>query len=411
MTNASVMRMPREIRFGNGTLALTGAIARQFAGSVLLCTDENIASTPGAARLMRSLADAGIECSTFARTEPDLPIACVEAAAQVAAGQHLDAVIGFGGGSCIDLAKLVSVLYVDPGPLDRFYGENMVVRQGLPVIAVPTTAGTGSEVTPVAVVSDPRRRLKVGVSSPMLVPQAAICDPEATLSCPPGVTAFAGIDALIHAVESYCAPKRELDDQAYPGDVFRGENSLTRPYALIAAHHIARSLETAISDGGDAEARSGMLFGSLCAGLAFSHAGTAIAHALQYPVGASTSTPHGLGVGLLAPYTLEFCRPDADASLAELAVRLGVADGADPAGAAIDEIARLSQASGIPRTLAEIGVEHGDLPRLAHEAASITRLLKNSPRPAGEPDLLTILEAAWKGERGDADRRAERAEK
>jgi len=400
MTLDATLRMPRRVLFGRGALAAAGRAVGDLGRRALVCTDETILATPAGERLLASLAAAGVEARVFAETTPDVPLSCVEACVAFARREPVDFVVGFGGGSCLDLAKVVALLLSHEGEeLERFYGENQVNGPVLPVVGIPTTAGTGSEVTPVAVVSDPRRRLKVGVSSERLVPAVAICDPEATIGCPPSVTGFAGIDALVHAVEAYCAPPRHNSWDAYPGDVFRGRDPLSADYALRAAAHVGAALERAYAHGDDVDARERMLFGSLCAGIAFAHAGTAAAHALQYPIGAATHTPHGLGVGLLAPYTLQAARPHADAALAELAGALGVAGGGDDAEATIAEIERLGRAVGVPASLAEIGVALETLPGYAADAAGIERLVRNSPRPVGAPELLAILRAAWSGNR------------
>jgi alcohol dehydrogenase len=335
----------------------------------------------------------------FAEVEPDLPLATIDRCLTSVAGREIDLVIGLGGGSCIDAAKIAALLLQHPGPLERYYGESAVPGPTLPVIAVPTTAGTGSEVTPVAVVADPGRRAKVGVSSRRLIPRVAICDPKLTLSCPPSVTAFSGIDALAHAVESCTALARPRAWDRYPGEVFQGKTVFSDQYALAAVRAIGGALERAFADGDDLDARERMLYGSLCAGIAFGNAGTAGAHALQYPIGAATSTPHGLGVGLLLPYVLRYTREACSSELEEIAGALGVDRSAD---AAITEIARLAAAVGVPRTLAEIGVHEDDLPDFAEQAAGVARLVSNSPRPLDVGGLLSILREAFDGVEVDA---------
>lgn len=172
----------------------------------------------------------------------------------------------------------------------------------LPVIAVPTTAGTGSEATPVAVISDPDRTLKVGISSPHLLPRVAICDPDLTLTCPPALTAIAGADALTHAIEAFTAGRRAPSPELAQRHVFIGKSALTDHFALLAIRLLGRSLERACHDGADEEARADVMLAALAAGCAFGTAGTAAAHAIQYPVGALTHTAHGLGVATLLPY-------------------------------------------------------------------------------------------------------------
>jgi alcohol dehydrogenase len=382
--------MPGETLFGRGSVASLAPVAARLGRRVLVCSDLNVLAQPVVAAALRELERATASCRVFDAVQPDLPLANIEQCLAVAQEAPVDLVVGLGGGSCIDAAKVAALLLRHPGPLERYYGEGAVPGPTLPVIGVPTTAGTGSEVSPVAVVTDPRRQLKVGISSLELIPRVAICDPDLTLSCPPSVTAFSGIDALTHAVEAFTSRERARAWSTYPGEVFQGKTAFSDQMALSAITAIGSALERAVADGGDIEARGQMLYGSLCAGIAFANAGTAGAHALQYPIGAVTSTPHGLGVGLLLPYVLRFIRPACPAELADVAAALGVED-------AIAEIARLAAAVGVPRTLAEIGVPEDALDEIAGQAATVTRLVANSPRELDLDRLLSIVREAWHG--------------
>jgi alcohol dehydrogenase len=386
-----ILRTPRETLFGRGAIASLVPATTALGRNVLVCSDPNILVQPEVAAELDALARMSETFVVFDGVEPDLPLACVDACLAAAAGKNIDVVVGIGGGSCIDAAKVAALLLRHPGPLERYYGENAVRGPAVPVVAVPTTAGTGSEMSPVAVVGDPGRRLKVGVSSAHLIPQLAICDPVLTLSCPPRVTAFSGIDALAHAVESFTAIARPRDWSDHPGAVFQGKTVFSDTFALEAVRAIGVALERAYTNGDDLDAREQMLYGSLCAGVAFGNAGTAGAHALQYPIGASTSTPHGLGVGLLLPYVLRYTRDACTPELEQIAGALGVERTAD---AAIAEIARLAAAVGVPRTLAEIGVREDELPKIAAQAATVTRLVSNSPRALDTDGLLEILRDA-----------------
>lgn len=390
--SAGLLRLPRSVLFGRGAVAAAGRVVRDHGVDAFVVTDRTLAQTATFEQLFDALAGAGVRPHLFDGTAANVPLACVDAALGEAQRGSVDVVVGFGGGSCIDVAKATALLLCYPGPLERYYGENAVPGRTLPVVAIPTTAGTGSEVSPVAVIDDPGRRLKVGVASPHLVPAVAICDPIVTRGCPPSVTAFAGADALVHAVEAFTAARHELEWHDYPGPVFRGKNPLSDQFALTAISRIGRSLERAVAVGDDLDAREDMLFGSLCAGIAFAHAGTAAAHALQYPIGSETDTPHGLGVALLAPYVLDYVAPWARNELAIVADVLGVPD-------AIDELHRVTRAVGIPNSLGEIGVDRGSLAWIAESAAGIERLVRNSPRPLAQADLRMIAEAAYDGAR------------
>ncbi len=310
-------------------------------------------------------------------------------------------VIGLGGGSCLDMAKCTALLLSHGGRLQDYYGEFKVPGPTLPVIAVPTTAGTGSEVTPVAVISDPERTLKVGISSPYLISVAAICDPELTMTCPPALTAIAGADALTHAIEAFTAVRRSADPSLPQKHVFIGKNALSDHFALLAIRLLGRSLEKAYGAPSDVEARAEVMMGSLAAGCAFGTAGTAAAHAVQYPVGALTHTPHGLGVATMLPYVMTYNRSAASSDMAAIGEALGVESGgaSEAMGyAAIAEVRRLLAAIGIPATLAELGLPRDRLEWTAEQALGIDRLIKNNPRPFDLPQMTRLLNAAFDGD-------------
>ncbi len=406
------VRLPSTVLFGSGTIDHLGSlVSGEGCRRALVCSDPGVSGTPAFDRAMHELARAGITIHTYLRTPVDVPVESVLECVDDVSSANVDVVVGIGGGSVIDLAKLAALLLSHPRELTDYYGENQVPAPCLPVIAVPTTAGTGSEVSPVAVLSDPARRMKVGVASRFLIPRAAICDPQLTLSCPAMTTAYAGIDALVHAVEAYTAGRQTTTWEEYPGPVFRGKNDFSDLHALTAIRMIHAALKRAVSHGDDLDARTMMLFGSLSAGIAFAQAGTAGAHALQYPIGATTSTPHGLGVGLLIPYVLDFICPAAERELAIIGRTMGVCDeqasNAESASRTIEEIAQLALAVGVPGSLAELGISELDLLRIADDASTISRLVDNSPRKLDRDALIEILRAAWSGERTSRGRRVD----
>jgi alcohol dehydrogenase len=396
-----LLRLPAQVLVGAGCARAVAGLAASVGRRVFVCTDAVMAATEQFSALRGDLERAGLAVDVYADGVAELPLTTVDECLARARRADPDLVLGFGGGSSLDLAKVTALLLRHPGPLSGYYGENKVPGPVVPLLAVPTTAGTGSEVTPVAVVTDPGRALKVGVSSPYLIPTYAVCDPLLTYGCPPGVTAHAGIDAFAHAVESFTAARRAPSWGETLG-VFVGSNELTAPLSLRAAALIARSLPTAVKDPTDPDARTSMTYGSVCAGMAFGVAGTHLAHAVQYPVGAATSTPHGLGVGLLLPYALQLCRDARVPELAELARATGVADGGDPARdaqAMIEAVDGLRDTIGIPGTLAAIGVRRDQLDRLAEQAMTVTRLVQNTPVPVDAGTMRRFVEAAWSGDR------------
>jgi alcohol dehydrogenase len=401
----SILRPPRTVLFGRGTVQALGEVAAEYGDRAIICTDPYLAATPIMNAVLESLRAAGVAPTIFDGVIPDVPVDVLEESVAAARKVQSPMIIGVGGGSSLDVAKLTALLVRYPGPLDDYYGENRVPGPVVPIIAVPTTSGTGSEVTPVAVVTDPRRELKVGVSSRHLVPVACICDPALTDGCPPSVTAHSGIDALAHAIEALTAVRRDSESPSTLalGRVFIGENPLSRMFALEATMRIGRSLGQAVAHGDDRAARDDMAYGSLLAGLAFATAGTSLAHALQYPLGARTDTPHGLGVGLLLPYAMAFNSPVCRDDLTAVATALGYSpkeivddDGPD---LAIKRVADLCAQIGIPASLRQLGVAREDLEPMAIQALGVTRLVENNRRPLDQAALLAVLEAAWFGDR------------
>jgi alcohol dehydrogenase class IV len=397
-----VLRGPRQVLFGAGQRHALGAVTAALGSRALVCTDARFGDTPEFAELVRLLEDAGVQVMTFAEVEADVPVHQVAECAQRAAGFATDVVVGMGGGSCLDLAKAVALVLTHGGSASDYYGEFRVPGPVLPVVALPTTAGTGSEVTPVAVLTDPSRVSKVGISSPHLIPHTAVCDPELTTGCPPALTASAGADALSHVVEAFTAVRRPVAPGLAAERVFVGKNELTDTFALLGIRLIAGSLERAWSHPEDQDAREAMMLGATAGGFALGTAGTAAAHAIQYPVGALTHTPHGVGVGVLLPYVMEFNRPTRVVELAAVGVAMGADPGATAealADEAIDRVAALLAAVGIPATLADLGLPADRLRWTAEQAVGAERLVANNPRPLDVDSLERIVRAAHAGDR------------
>ncbi|RAZ72860.1 iron-containing alcohol dehydrogenase [Mesorhizobium atlanticum] len=402
MTLFAAARLPREILFGKGQRHALPAIAGRYGRRAFMCTDERLASTPEFIEMLDGLKAARIDTLVYDRTLPDVPRDSVGACIAAAKGFRPDMVIGVGGGSCLDMAKCAGLLISHGGKLQDYYGEFKVPGPALPLIAVPTTAGTGSEVTPVAVISDPERTLKVGISSPHLIAAVALCDPDLTASCPPSLTAIAGADALTHAIEAFTAARRGADADLAQRHVFVGKSALTDHFALLAIRLLGRSLEAAYRDGSNESARADVMMGALAAGCAFGTAGTAAAHAVQYPVGALTHTPHGLGVATMLPYVMRYNLPAAAAEIAEIGIALGLPHQDGNAGqladATITEVARLFDAIGITRTLADLDLPEDKIDWTAEQALSIDRLIKNNPRPFDLPAMQRLVRAAYSGD-------------
>jgi alcohol dehydrogenase class IV len=387
MSAYGVLRGPRAIVFGRGQRAGIAAAVAGLGARALVCTDARMAAQPEFAELVEQLRAAGVDALVHDRVEPELPAEGVSACAAELRAYAPDVIVGVGGGSCLDHAKLVALLLTHGGALADYYGELRVPGPVLPVVAVPTTAGTGSEVTPVAVLTDRARTLKVGISSPHLIPHTAIVDPDLSSSAPPALTAHTGADALAHCIESLCAITRDPDPGLAHTSVFVGRSALTDRYALEGIALIGRNLRRAVHDG---TGRDELALGALYAGLAFGTAGTAAAHALQYPVGALTHTAHGVGVGVLLPYVMAFNRPAVD--LDAVAAALGAP------GDAVEAVAALLADIGIPRTLAELGVTEDQLDDIARLGMESGRLVRNNPRELTEDGCRAIARAAFAGD-------------
>jgi alcohol dehydrogenase len=394
------LRLPASVIFGSGQRAALGMIAAQIGKRALVCTDARLGNDDQFQAIVADLKANGLAVKVYDRTEADLPIGGISACVTECANFKPDVVLGIGGGSCMDMAKCVALLLKHGGSLRDYYGENKIPGPVHPVIAVPTTAGTGSEVTPVAVVADTERGTKVGISSPYLIPVAAVCDPELTLSCPPGLTACSGADALTHAVESFTAAARVATPELTVKNVFVGKNVLSDTFGLLAIKNIFQALPTAVKDGKNIKAREQMMLASLAAGCAFGAAGTAAAHAIQYPVGNETHTPHGVGVALLLPYVMEFNRPNCVVAFAEIARAIGLrGDDELLSHTLIEEVAKLLKDVGIPITLKELGLPEDKQDWTAESAIGAARLVNNNPRKLDIDAMKAITRAAFSGDR------------
>jgi len=293
-------------------------------------------------------------------------------------------VIGLGGGSSLDVAKLVALLAMGQETLAGIYGVGNAKGPRLPLILVPTTSGTGSEVTPIAIVTTGEAQ-KMGVVSPVLLPDVALLDPELTYGLPAHVTAATGIDAMVHAIEAFAS-------------VSANNNPLSRMLALQALRLMGGAVLRAVQDG-DPAARADMLLGSMLAGQAFANSPVAAVHALAYPLGGHFHIPHGLSNALVLPHVLRFnavTAPDVYAEMAPHAFpALKAVQGQERAAAFCESLAQLSRDCGLPQRLRDMNITQDWLPQLATDAMKQTRLLVNNPRPVTVADVLAIYTAAY----------------
>ena len=351
---------------------------------VSLVTDAFLHRSGLLAPALDSLRAQGCEVCVIDDVVADPPQEVVLAAAQRSRAFGADLIVGLGGGSSMDVAKLIAVLADGTQPLASMYGVDQVSAHRLPLVQIPTTAGTGSEVTPISIVTT-GENTKAGVVSPRLYADLTLLDAELTLGLPAKVTAATGIDAMVHAIEAYTSRVRK--------------NPLSDMLAREALRLLSGNLLAACRDGGDRAAREAMLLGATLAGQAFANAPVAAVHALAYPIGGIFHVPHGLSNALVLPHVLRFNLPAATSLYAELAdvVVPGARDGSDEARARrlIAWMEMLSEQAGIERSLRQVGIELADLRRLTEGAMLQTRLLVNNPREVGFDDALAIYTAAW----------------
>jgi len=376
----------KSVQFGAGRLASLGDLVRgQIGARVLLVTDPGLLKTGIVARAQAALAAAEAAVELFHDVAADPPEAVILAATAQARAAGVQGVIGLGGGSSLDVAKLVAVLALGQEALPGMYGIGNVKGPRLPLILVPTTAGTGSEVTPISIVTTGENQ-KMGVVSPVILPDVALLDPELTLGLPPHITAATGIDAMVHAIEAYASASAN-------------NNPLSRHLAVQALQLLGGALLTAVREGGNIEARSAMLLGSMLAGQAFANSPVAAVHALAYPLGGHFHIPHGLSNALVLPHVLRFNCVVAPQAYAELAPfvfpDLASLQGQERAQAFCARLAGLSADCGLPQTLRAMDIPRDILPTLASDAMKQTRLLGNNPRPVTEADALAIYTAAY----------------
>jgi alcohol dehydrogenase class IV len=390
-----------QLLFGRHATQQLGDIANRLsARRVLIVTDPILAKAGLLEPVHVPLSEAGVVAEVFFGGEPEPSTRAADEAIALGRDFRPDAVLGLGGGSNMDLAKITAVVLKHGGkPLD-YSGDDKVPGPVLPLICLPTTAGTGSEVSAAAVLTDTEQQIKVGILSNHLRPRIAVIDPLLTVSCPPKVTADSGIDALTHAIEAYTA----VDNAHFPlplgeRSVYQGGHPFGDMFAEKAIALIGKYLRRAVSHGTDLDAREGMALAATLAGLSFSNVGVAAVHALEYPVGGATHCSHGAGNGLLLPFVMRYNLPARRRQLAIIARLLGAdVDGkseADAAEAAITAVEKLRRDIGIPLRLRDLGVTESQLRIFAEKAFSIKRILRVNPRPVTVEDLEGILRAAF----------------
>lgn len=359
-------------------------VSQQFpnAHRVLIVTDPGFLKTGLVDAPIASLRNAKLDVSVFPDVVADPPEAVILKAVEDARASKVDLVIGLGGGSSMDVAKLIAVLADSDQDLKSMYGIGNVKGSRLPLVQIPTTAGTGSEVTPISIVTT-GATTKMGVVSPQLYADLAILDAELTVGLPPKVTAATGIDAMVHAIEAYTTKLKK--------------NPLSDMLARQALALLSKNIVAACEDGKNLAVRQSMLLGAMLAGQSFANAPCAAIHALAYPIGGIFHVPHGLSNSLVLPHVLRFNAPNAATLYAELAeiVAPGASGSAEArTQALIDSMEEIARRTGIETRLSQVGISESDLDRLAEAAMLQTRLLTNNPREITHDDARAIYAAA-----------------
>jgi alcohol dehydrogenase class IV len=378
------LRSPHLILAGIGASERLGQEAKGIgAQKALVVTDKGVINS-GIGKKIKDLLEKdriGVEIFDEVISDPD--IRNVEACIEMGKRGKYDLLVGVGGGSSMDIASITSVMVTNPSTVRDYFGINLVKHPGIPTILIPTTAGTGAEVTPNAVLTDTEEKMKKAIISPHILPQVAIIDPLLTLSMPPSVTSFTGMDALTHAVESYTANNATV---------------LTDLFAKEAMILIGRSLRTAVAQGNNLESRYDMSIGSLYAGISLANAGVAAVHALAYPLGGLFNIPHGIANGLLLPYVMEFNVLGNIPKFAQIAQFLGEKvdhmASLDQAYCAAKAVKAIYQDLKIPQSLTELKIPKDVIPTMAQAAINVTRLLANNPRTMTLQDAERIYEKA-----------------
>jgi len=370
--------LPGKTLYGFGSFRETGKVAASYGRKALIVSDGIMAGLGHVAECEKLLQAESVACAVYAEVNTEPTDRHVREALDICREEKCDVIVALGGGSCIDTAKAVAVMMTNSGYIGDYINKPFSAAP-LPLIAIPTTAGTGSEMTKVTVITDTATEVKMMIARPELVPAAAIVDPELTLSCPPSVTAATGVDALCHAMEAY---------------ISRRSHFVTDKLALTAVELLARHLRRVYRDGSDREAREKVALGSMLAGAAFSNASVTLVHGMSRPIGALFHVPHGVSNAMLLPAVFEFTKDAATEKFAEIAVIFnpdlqGASDG-EKASELVRELKSLCHDLNIPN-MAGWGIDRSEfyarIPKMCKDALA-------SGSPANNPRVPTAEEIA-----------------
>ncbi len=369
--------LSHKIVFGKGAIGELGVRVRELGKRALLVSGRSAMRKTGTLeKVIALLRNCQIETELYDKVEPDPSLETVEKGIRLAKERKCDMVIGLGGGSALDCAKIIAGIVWQEGSIWEYYEGREIEREGIPFIALPTTSGTGTEVTSNSVLRNLQDKAKKSLRSRYLTPYLALVDPELTLSLPPEVTGYSGIDALTHAIESY---------------VSNAANPITETLAIYSIELVAGNIMKAFCNGEDIDARENMSLASFVAGMSFANSGLGAAHALAHPLGAKFGVSHGVACGILLPYVMEFNIGTQEEKYAQVAFALGK----EKKGAmAVEAVRNLLQKMKMPEHLSDVGVERGCIPGMAEDAKDAASL-RGNPRPATEEELIDILTSAY----------------
>lgn len=378
---------PTQIQFGAGSIANLAQTVKDFNGSnVFLVVDPGLVKAGLISPITAPLKKAKIPFTVYDKIDPEPGLKLADKGTKIAKKAGCDCVVGVGGGSAMDVAKAVAILLTNGGKAVNYLGLGLIKKPGVPKIMVPTSSGTGAEVTFTAVFINEKTGSKGGMNGDPLYPDAAILDPELTLSLPPHVTAFTGIDALTHALEAYTSTQA---------------HTISEMYSLEAIGLIADNLPAAYANGENIQARSAMLMGSLLGGKALATAGVGLVHAMAYPMGGMFGIPHGLANAVLLPYVVEYNLIGNLEKFTVLAETLGQNTDdltlREAASLCVDALFNLNDDVGIPATLKELDITFDAIPEMAEIALTVTRPVENNPRQPSLKDVISIYETAYSG--------------
>ena len=385
MNDVLHFQMPSQLIMGNGVIRkLPEIIQNSGKKRPLIITDSGIVKAGICRKIMTLLEEAGIKAGCFDKVEPDPRIEIVYDCLELVKTEDYDLLIGLGGGSSLDITKVVSVLLKNNGDVSCYLGVDKIPEAGMDTILIPTTAGTGSEATPIAVLSDKKEQLKKGIVSDKLYPKIALIDPELMTSLPSHITAYTGIDALTHSIEAYT-------------------NKFSQPFvdtfALESIRLIGNSLRKAVKHGNDIEARYNMSLASLYGGMCLGPVNTAGVHALAYPLGGTFNVPHGVANSLLLSYVMEFNLSSNLGKYAEIASALGEDIGGmslnEAAQRAVIAVEKLCRDIGIISKIRDLDIPEGAIDEMANAAMKVTRLLNNNPKEITLSDARQIYKNAF----------------